>query len=105
MTVVSNSPDYDLAGEVPADVLPIVKAAWDFKVADVIDPVRVANGWAAVRVTYREQAGYIPLEKAQQSVKARILNRTVDEKVNGVLLKGRDSYKQKLYPERLAAKS
>lgn len=100
--VVSNSPDYDPRDEVPADVKPLIEAGVDHGAGTVVGVVRVPSGWAALRVTYREHEGHIPLEKASNSVRSSILNAKIDEKVNGLLEKGRESYRQKLYPERLA---
>ncbi len=103
VTVVSNSPDYDLSADVPEEIQPLVKAGWDHSAGEVVDAVKVPSGWAALRVTYREHDGYIPLERAEQSVRGAILARRVDEKVNETLAAGRESLRLKLYPERLAA--
>ena len=85
----------------PEEVRPLIDAGFDHGVGEIADPVRVDDGWAVVRVTYRERAGYIPFEKAEGSVVAGVEAEKTEALMQELLPQWKERLRLRLHPERL----
>jgi hypothetical protein len=99
---VAASPEIDLSQPLPAEERPMIEVAVGLNAGDVLEsPVKVAGGWAAVRVIDRERAGYVPFEKVEGPVRTAVLNCKVDERIQGLVGEGKSRHQLATHPERL----
>ncbi len=102
--VVSNSPQIDKNNPSP-EVKPFVEKARNMKVNDMVGPTETVGGWGVARVAFNQFAGLLPMDKVEPSIERGITDGKVASAMQKLINEGKERYKLKLYPERLAPTS
>jgi hypothetical protein len=99
---VATSREIDLAQPLAGEERPMVEASVSLNAGDILEsPVKIADGWAVVRVVDRQRAGYVPFEKVEGAARTAVSSRKLDERIQSLVGERRSSHRLASYPERL----